>query len=311
VALEPETGALLARLAVAGEVDFTGLDPDAFRRAFRHSLTLMHGAPVPVEVGQVENRSVPGPGGGIPVRVYRPTTPSPAAVVAYFHGGGWVIGDIDTHDDTCRLLCDRTGAVVVSVGYRLAPEHRFPAALDDCDAVTTWIAAHGPDLGVDDVRLGLAGDSAGGNLAAAVTLRARDRGHPAIGAQALVYPAVDFTTVRPSVVSNGEGYLLSAAAMRWFAAQYLGDHDPADPLASPLRADLAGLPPAVVATAEFDPLRDEGRAYGAALAAAGVRVEAFEFAGLVHGFMGLRALSPASAVATDTVWAAFATLLAR
>jgi len=309
VPLEPATRTIVDQMTAAGPVDFSELTPAAFRRLFRASLGALDSAGAAGAEEDVEDRSIPGPAGPVPVRVYRPPGAGPAPLVAYFHGGGWVIGDIDTHDGTCRTLSRRTGAVVVSVGYRLAPEHRFPAAVDDCDAATAWVAAHGSDLGGDPGRLGVAGDSAGGNLAAAVTLRAWRRGGPAIRAQALVYPAVDFTTVRPSSVSNGEGYLLTAAAVRWFAAQYLGDHDPADPLASPLLADLTGLPPAVVATAEFDPLRDEGRAYAEALDDAGVPVRLLDFPGLVHGFMGLGALSPASARATDEVWAAFASLL--
>jgi acetyl esterase len=229
--------------------------------------------------------------------------------VVFFHGGGWVIGDIDTHDGTCRILCRSTGAIVVSVDYRLAPEHRFPAAVEDCIAATTWVADHGAELGGDPGRLGVAGDSAGGNLAAVVAQDAHRRGAPAVAAQALVYPAVDFSEIRPSFVANGEGYLLTAESIGWFTAQYLGDHDPADPRASPLRADLAGLPPAVVAVAEFDPLHDEGVAYAAALSEAGVAVRLLDFGGLVHGFMGLGALSRASARARDEVWTAFAALL--
>ncbi len=307
--LEPATRAIVDQMAASGAVDFSELTPDAFRRLFRASLGALDSAGSGDPAEDVEDRSIPGPAGPVPVRVYRPAGAGPAPLVTYFHGGGWVIGDIDTHDGSCRILSRRTGAVVVSVDYRLAPEHRFPAALDDCAAATAWVAAHGGELGGDPDRLGVAGDSAGGNLAAGVTLRARHRGGPAICAQALVYPAVDFTTVRPSSVTNGEGYLLTAAAISWFAAQYLGDHDRADPEASPLLADLTGLPPAVVATAEFDPLRDEGHAYAEALGDAGVPVRLLEFPGLVHGFMGLGALSPASARATDEVWSAFASLL--
>ena len=310
--LEPATQAIVDTMAAAGPVDFSGLEPDAFRRLFRDSLGALDHAGAPADIAHVDDEAIPGPAGDIGIRIYRPQADGPTALIAYFHGGGWVIGDIDTHDGTCRTLCHRTGAVVVSVDYRLAPEHRFPAALDDCEAATAWVADHATDLGGDPDRLGVAGDSAGGNLAAAVTLRARRRGGPRLVAQALVYPAVDFTTERPSVRANGEGYLLTAAAMRWFSAQYLGDADPADPMASPLLADLAAgeaLPPAVVAIAEFDPLRDEGRAYAEALVDAGVAVHLLEFPGLVHGFLGLGALSPASARATDETWAAFAALL--
>jgi acetyl esterase len=309
--LEPATQAIVDQMAAAGPVDFSELTPDSFRRLFRDSLGALDRAGPTADVRSVDDDTVPGPAGPIRIRIYRPSADEPAPLVTYFHGGGWVIGDIDTHDGTCRTLCHRTAAVVVSVDYRLAPEHRFPAALDDCDAATAWVAEHGSLLGGDPERLGVAGDSAGGNLAAAVALRARDRGGPALRAQALVYPAVDFTTERPSVEANGEGYLLTAAAVRWFCAQYLGGQDPADPMASPLLADLRGLPPAVIAVAEFDPLRDEGRDYAEALGDAGVPVHLLEFPGLVHGFMGLGALSPASARATDEVWAAFASLLAR
>lgn len=307
--LDPATQTIVDQMAAAGPVDFSALTPDAFRRLFRASLGALDSAGSADPEEEVEDRSIPTPAGPLRLRLYRPPTAGPAPLVTYFHGGGWVIGDVDTHDGSCRILSRRTGAVVVSVDYRLAPEHRFPAALDDCDAAVAWVAAHATELGGDPRRLGVAGDSAGGNLAAAVTQRARRRGGPAIAAQALVYPAVDFTTVRPSLVANGEGHLLTAAAIAWFAAQYLGDHDPADPEASPLLADLAGLPPAVVATAEFDPLRDEGRAYAEALGDADVPVRLLDFPGLVHGFMGLGALSPASARATDEVWAAFAALL--
>ena len=322
--LDPATRTIVDQMAAGGPVDFSDLSPDAFRHLFRASLGALDQAGSADPEEDAEDRSIPGPAGPLRIRVYRPrgigaqgapdggagTAPAPP-LVTYFHGGGWVIGDIDTHDGSCRILSRRTGAVVVSVDYRLAPEHPFPAALDDCDAAVTWVADHARDLGGDPGHLGVAGDSAGGNLAAAVTLRARERRGPAIAAQALVYPAVDFTTVRPSQVANGEGYLLTASAIRWFAAQYLGDHDPADPLASPLLADLSGLPPAVVATAEFDPLRDEGRAYAEALRDAGVGVDHLDFPGLVHGFMGLGSLSLASARATDEVWAAFASLLTR
>ncbi len=309
--LEPATQALVDQMAAAGAVDFSQLTPDSFRRLFRDSLGALDHAGTPAEVLGIDNETIPGPAGPIDVRIYRPVGDDPTPLVTYFHGGGWVIGDIDTHDGTCRTLCHRTGAVVVSVDYRLAPEHRFPAALDDCEAATAWVAEHGSQLGGEPDRLAVAGDSAGGNLAAAVALRARDSGGPRLRAQALVYPAVDFTTERASVEANGEGYLLTAKAMAWFRAQYLGTHDPADPLASPLLADLGDLPPAVVAIAEFDPLRDEGRAYADALTDAGVSVRLLEFPGLVHGFMGLGALSPASARATDDVWAAFASLLRR
>jgi acetyl esterase len=307
--VDPATQIILDQMA-AVPVDFSELKADDFRQLFRESLGALDAAAAGESSEEVENRTMDGPGGTLRLRIYRPTGQTgPAPIVAFFHGGGWVIGDIDTHDGSCRILSRKTGAVVVSVDYRLAPEHRFPAALDDCFSAISWVADHAGELGGDPSRLGVAGDSAGGNLAAGVTQHARLRGGPAIAAQALVYPATDFSTVRPSKKANGEGYLLTADAIEWFSHQYLGDHDRSDPSASPLLGDLTGLPPAVVATAEFDPLRDEGRAYAEGLEKAGVPVTALDFGGLVHGFMGLGALSPASASATEKVWAAFASLL--
>jgi acetyl esterase/lipase len=310
---EPATQVILDQMALAGPVDFSELSPDAFRTLFAASLGALDAAGAGADPGpeEVEDRTIDGPGGPLRLRLYRPPGSGPHPVVCFFHGGGWVIGNIDTHDGSCRILSRRTGAVVVSVDYRLAPENRFPAALDDCAAAVAWVAGHLDELEGDGRRLGVAGDSAGGNLAAAVAQRRRRQDGPALAAQALVYPATDFSTTRPSRAANGEGYLLTAEAMAWFEAQYLGGHDPTDPAASPLLGDLTGLPPAVVAVAEFDPLHDEGRAYADALAHAGVAVELFDFPGLVHGFMGLGALSPASAAATDQVWAAFAALLHR
>jgi acetyl esterase len=310
---EPATQAILDQMALAGPVDFSDLSPDAFRTLFAASLGALDAAGAGTDPAPeaVEDRSIDGPGGELRLRLYRPPGPGPHPVVTFFHGGGWVIGNIDTHDGSCRILSRRTGAVVVSVDYRLAPENRFPAAVDDCAAAVAWVAGHLGELDGDERRLGVAGDSAGGNLAAVVAQRRRQEDGPPLAAQALVYPGTDFSTERPSLAANGEGYLLTADAIAWFGAQYLGGHDPTDPAASPLLGDLTGLPPAVVAVAEFDPLHDEGRAYAEALAGAGVAVELFDFPGLVHGFMGLGALSPASAAATDQVWAAFAALLHR
>jgi acetyl esterase len=307
--VDPDTQLILDMMAAADPIDFSSIEPDAFRELFRAGLGTLDVAAAGAPEEEAEDRTIDGPGGPLRLRIYRPPGTGPVPLIVFFHGGGWVIGDIDTHDGSSRILSRRTGAVVVSVDYRLAPEHRYPAALDDCFAATSWVAAHAAELGGDPSRLGVAGDSAGGNLAAAVSQRAAVVGGPAIAAQALVYPATDFSTVRPSLEANGEGYLLTADSVRWFSAQYLGDHDPADPEASPLLGPLAGLPPAVVAVAEFDPLRDEGIAYAEALIAADVPVQLLEFPGLIHGFMGLGSLSPASAEATDVVWSTLASLL--
>ena len=244
---------------------------------------------------------------GVPVRVYRPLRSGAAPTVVFMHGGGWMIGDLDTHDASCRLLCRDVGAVVVSVGYRLAPEHPFPAGLDDTYAVLTHVQAHLGDFGRDD-RLGLAGDSAGGNLAAVGAQLAEADGLP-VQAQLLVYPAVDLTGRYESARENATGYLLTADEMRWFTQAYLRGASPRDPRVAPLHGELAGLPPAVVVTAQYDPLRDQGNAYASALAGAGVRVVHREFEGLIHGFYGMETISSAAAEATDWTHARFAELL--
>ncbi|MEO6117293.1 MAG: alpha/beta hydrolase, partial [Pseudolysinimonas sp.] len=256
-------------------------------------------------VGAVRSETIAG---SIPVRVYSPELPLPVPTIVFFHGGGFVIGDLDTHDAIARRLCNDVGAVVVSVDYRLAPEHPFPAGVDDADAAVHWVAAHVSDFGGDPDRVAVAGDSAGANLAAvAAQLATADGIH--LAAQLLAYPPTDAAGEYPSVTENAEGYFLTRADMEWFFARYLGMDldDPrvtqlaADPRVSPLRASsLAGLPPAIVATGEFDPLRDEGDAYAAALAAAGVHVEHRQFAGLIHGFWGMGAVSAAAEAAA--VW---------
>ncbi|MFF8606660.1 alpha/beta hydrolase [Streptomyces sp. NPDC015346] len=262
----------------------------------------------PPAVGAVEERTIPGPEGAPPlrVRVYHPPSapagprgegiPRPPAraaraprpTVVFYHGGGWVLCDLDTHDRTCRALCRESGAVVVSVDYRLAPEARFPAAVEDAYAALLWASAHLDELGGDPSALVVAGDSAGGNLAAAAALLARDRQGPALARQVLIYPVTDLAGDHPSYRLNGAGYYLTTTHMRWFRDHYLGpDGDPRHPLASPLRAELGGLPPAHVVTAGCDPLCDEGRAFAAALAAAGVAVTEDHHPGMFHGFLAL------------------------
>ena len=211
---------------------------------------------------------------GIPAHVYRATDvpASGAPCLVWYHGGGWVIGDLESADPTARKLANRTGAVVVSVDYALAPERPFPAGPDECVAALEWVVAHADELGIDAARVAVGGDSAGGNLAAVVSIAARDRGI-AIRHQVLVYPAIDATMALPSYTDNAEGYLLTRGAMEWFYAHYIGDHDPKDPRVSPLFADdLSDVAPATVITAEYDPLRDEGNAYAERLRDAGVEV---------------------------------------
>ena len=246
----------------------------------------------PESIARVENRTVPGPAGQIPVRIYTPVGTAPFPVLVYFHGGGWVIGNLDTHDGICRSLANRVGCLVVSVDYRLAPEHPFPAAPEDCYAATRWLAEHAGSLGGDKGRIAVGGDSAGGNLAAVVALMARDRGGPKLAFQLLVYPATDTDFETRSYRENSEGYFLTRADMVWFWNHYAPrDEDRRNPYAAPLRAaSLRGLPPALVITAEFDPLRDDGNAYAARLREDGVPVRLSQQDGLIHGFFQMGAV---------------------
>jgi acetyl esterase len=251
-------------------------------------------------VGSTEDRTIPGPAGEIPIRIYRPENATgPVPVVVFYHGGGWVIGNIESHDGGCRTLCHNSGCMVISVDYRLAPEAKFPAAADDCYAAVKWVAENAAALGVDPSRIAVGGDSAGGNLAAVVALMARDKGGPAIAFQMLIYPVTDHCYGTVSYRENANGYLLTEYSMRWFWGHYLNsDTDGLDPYASPLRAEsLEGLPPALVQTAEFDPLRDEGEAYAARLKEAGVPVQFTRYNGLIHGYFGMSATLDAAKVA--------------
>lgn len=286
------------------------------RRAFRTLTVDLRSPDAVVAVAGVADLAIPAGDHEMPARIYRPHRVENGSVptIAFFHGGGFVIGDLDTHDNQCRWVCEQVGAVVVSVGYRLAPEAPFPSAVSDCLAATRWVAEHAAELGGDAERLVVAGDSAGGNLAAVVAQACRDEGGPALAAQLLIYPAVDFTDeageVYPSRVENAEGYFLTLEDMAWFTENYVPDgSDPAHPHLSPIQHDLSGLPPAVVVTAEFDPLRDEGDAYAAALRDAGVEVWHRCYEGMIHAFFDLPALSPAAAMAVTETCAALCDLL--
>jgi acetyl esterase len=241
------------------------------------------------EVAKVEDRTIPGSGPDIPVRIYTPVGPGPFPILAWFHGGGWVVGDLDSADGTARQLTVGANCVTVSVDYRLAPETKFPGASDDCYAATVWAAQQASHLNGDASRLAVGGDSAGGNLAAAVSLMARDRQGPALAFQLLIYPVTDRNFATASYTHNADGYLLSKAGMEWYWDHYLSDpSDAANPYAAPLQAtDLSGLPPALVVTAEYDPLCDEGEAYGARLKAAGIPTVCTRYDGMIHGFFGM------------------------
>ncbi len=301
--VHPEAQQLLAALEAAGLPPFEHMTVPQAREATKGFIDLQ-GEPEEIAT---EDRTIPGPAGEIPIRIYTPAGQGPKPVIVYFHGGGWVIGELDTVDNPLRRIANRTGAVVVSVDYRLAPEHVYPAAFDDSYAATAWVAEHAAELGGDPERVAVSGDSAGGNLAAAVAIAARDRQGPRLAAQLLIYPVTDFDFTTESYEQNGEGYLLTKGSMQWFWAHYLGAQDLGkDPYACPARADdLAGLPPAFVATAEFDPLRDEGEAYAANLRIAGVDVTAKRYDGMLHGFAWTLGATPSGAVLIDDLATAF------
>ncbi len=243
-------------------------------------------------VGAIDDFALPGAEGQpVRARAYTPrdARPGPLPLVMFLHGGGWVTGDLDSHDATCRALANASGCKVVAIDYRLAPEHKFPAGLEDSYAALRWLAAHAAELGIDARRIAVCGDSAGGNLAAAVALMARDRGGPALAFQVLVYPVTQHAFDTPSYREYGQGYLLTLEGMQWNWNHYLPDAAAGrDPLASPLLApDLRGLPPALVIVAECDPLCDESEAYAARLAAAGVAVDCKRYDGMLHAFFTL------------------------
>jgi len=286
--LHPQTRALLDLIAQSG-IPPTHLLGVADGRMFYRDRRWFT-QPVPPEVASVQDLKAIGPQGPIPLRVYRPFGSSSTAllpVLVYYHGGGWVIGDLDTHDTLCREIANLSACAVVAVDYRLAPEHRFPAAVDDCLAATRWVRAHAIDLRLDALRLAVGGDSAGGNLAAVVAIDARERGDLPIAFQLLIYPATDMHRTFPSHIENAQGYNLTKESMDYFVGHYIAD--PAqykDWRASPLlHPDLSNLPPALVLTAGFDPLRDEGAAYAERLTAAGSAASYVLFARQIHGFV--------------------------
>jgi acetyl esterase len=299
--LDPQARALIDLMIERGVPPTHTLTPAEARRLYRERRGFTQ--PEPPAVGAVRELSVAGGAGPIAARLYTPAAAasSPAPVLAYFHGGGWTIGDLDTHDVLCRQLCLASGAAVLSVDYRLGPEQRFPAAFDDCLAATRWLQREGAALGVDARRLAIGGDSAGGNLAAAVAIALRDGGDVAPAFQLLIYPATDMRALAPSHTVNGQGYMLTADSIAYYRGHYITDPaDWADWRASPLlAADLSRLPPALVLTAGYDPLRDEGRQYADALSAAGNRVQYVCFERQIHGFITMGRLLDEANTAVD------------
>lgn len=285
--VDPQMQAVLERAASSALPAYSKVSADEARRLYKETRAALS-PPVP-EVESVRDLAASGPAGPIPLRLYRglgTTADAPLPVLVYFHGGGWTIGDLDTHDIVCRTLANRARCAVVSVDYRMGPEHKFPAAVEDCLAATRWVAGQAATLCVDAARIAVGGDSAGGNLAAVVAIILRDAGGPPLVFQALVYPATDQRMDSASHSKFGEGYLLTRDSMLWFRGNYLLPRDYDDWRASPIRAeDLARLPPAHIITAGYDPLLDEGRAYSDRLVAAGVPVLYECFEGMAHGFL--------------------------
>lgn len=290
--LDPTVEAMLEQMAEADGPSLSEMSPPDARDMYR---MLQANLPAP-EVHSVEDMDA----NGVPVRVYKMSNEANQAVSVFYHGGGWVIGDLETHDGVCRQLAVAANCTVIAVDYRLAPEHPYPAAIDDCYEATRWVSDNAAELGIDKNRIAVAGDSAGGNLSACVVLKARAENGPAICFQLLIYPVTDAKMNTPSFDDNGDGYMLTRDTMQWFWNCYTDGQHLDDPLASPLvETDLSGLPPACVITAEYDPLRDEGEKYAKVLTAAGVEVNAIRFDGMIHGFFGMTDILEGAKAALD------------
>jgi acetyl esterase len=306
VPLDPQARAFLDRMQELGIPALGTVAPEEARAAQDEAAANVFGRVPDVTW---EDRTLPGPAGTVPVRVYV-AADEPAPVLVYFHGGGWVLGSLNTHHGVCATLAELSGCVVCSIDYRMAPEHRFPAAVEDAWAATRWLAEHPDEVGGRPGALAVGGDSAGGNLAAVCALKARDEGLP-LGLQLLVYPVLDADLDTPSYREFADGYYLTAHSMRWFWGHYMPDGDRFQPDASPLRADdVSGVAPGLVITAGFDPLLDEGEAYAQRLERAGVPVTLSRYDGMIHGFFRMPAViekaNDALAEASGALRAAFA-----
>lgn len=308
--LDPQAQALLEQVAKANRPAVQTLSPADARKIYRDSRLPLQPSPPP-QVAAVEDRRIPGPHGPIGLRLYRPLGASPADILpalVYFHGGGFTIGDLDTHDVVCRALANAARCAVASVDYRLGPEHKFPKAVDDCVAATRWVSAQAQALRLDPGRIAVGGDSAGGNLATVVALIARDSGGPPLAYQLLIYPTVTLHHDTPSSRELAQGYLLTMDTMHYFRECYLSSPaERSDWRASPLLApDLSRLPPALIQTAGYDPIRDEGKAYAQKLEAAGVPVTYRCYDGMIHGFITMSKVLQAADRAFDEAGAALA-----
>lgn len=291
--LHPQVRTVLEMMDAQGGPPMESMEPAQFRQNRKEAMAALRGAPQPL--ARVEDLAIPGPGGDLPIRVYANDTGGVRPALVYFHGGGFLMGDLDSHDGVCRALAKDSGAVIVAVDYRLAPEQQFPAGVDDAYAATCWVAANAERLGIDARNISLGGDSAGGNFATVVAMRCRDAGGPALAVQVLIYPVVDMSSFETgSHREFGEGYMLTRSGMQYCTRYYLANPELArHPEVSPLLAsDLTGLPPALIITAEFDPLRDEGEAYARRLEQAGVPVTLHRYDGMIHGFVSMHGIIP-------------------
>ena len=305
MALDDDAARVLELVRLSGRPPFEAVSPIEARALFLGGREVF--SPEPQPVAETRDLTITGPHGqSLALRLYRATGSTPDMELpglVFFHGGGWVVGDLESHDTMCRHIANRAGCAVIAVDYRLAPEHKFPAAVEDCLTATEWLAENGNQLGIDRKRLAVGGDSAGGNLAAVVSLIARDRGTPKLCAQLLFYPALDFGMKQASYQRFAEGHLLTEATMRWFAEAYLrSPEDIGDWRVSPLRAaDLSGLPPAYVLTAGYDPLCDEGIAYAQRLRQSAVPVQHRHVADQIHGFLLMGKIVRAADPALDDI----------